>query len=206
MLQFKKWISVIELKLKFRINRMYSAKIVQKVPVLPYYISNFKLSFALIILILISSSCSFFKSSKISTCYNGYFVNDTTTPSNGNIKITFLGTSALLIDDGTIQILTDPFFSRHCPWPVVFSKISTNKTAVDTIFKQFNMDRLKAIIVSHSHYDHAFDIGYVAEKTNVPLYGSASTLNIARASEISDFKLIHFKLCKKFEIGNFQIC
>jgi len=88
MLQFKKWISAIEIKRKFRINRWYSAKIIQIVPVLPNYYSNFKLSFALIILILISSSCSFFKSSKISTCYNGFFINDTYDLTHCIIQIT----------------------------------------------------------------------------------------------------------------------
>lgn len=89
--------------------------------------------------------------------------------------------------------------------PVAFSKISTNKTVVDAIFEKYKMDRLKGIFVSHSHYDHAFDIGYVAEKKQVPVYGSPSTLNIARAAAICKSNLIPFNTCKEIELGEFRV-
>ncbi len=167
--------------------------------------SKLKWTIAPLTIIIFCSSCGYFQSSKINSCYKKYFFHDATEPSNGSIKITFLGTSALLIDDGITQILTDPFFSRPCMFPVLFSKISTNKTVVDSILTKYKMDRLKGIFVSHSHYDHAFDIGYIAEKLQVPVYGSASTLNIAKAAAICTSKLIPFSSCQEVELGKFRI-
>ncbi|MBK6859082.1 MAG: MBL fold metallo-hydrolase [Saprospiraceae bacterium] len=138
-------------------------------------------------------------------CNTNYFFNDTTNSSKDSIKITFLGTSALLIDDGATQILTDPYFSRHGLWSVIFSKLSTKKNVVDSICNHYKMDRINGIFVSHSHYDHAFDIGYVAEKTKAPVYGSSSTLTIARGAGICESKLNLFNTCEEVVLGDFRI-
>ena len=35
-------------------------------------------------------------------------------PENGQIKVTWLGTTSLLLDDGDSQIMIDGFISRSC--------------------------------------------------------------------------------------------
>jgi len=67
------------------------------------------------------------------------------------------------------------------------------------------MDRVKAIFVTHSHYDHAFDVGYVTQKTNSVLFGSASTLNIGRGEGIPEKQLSLFIPGRLLNFGKFGV-
>lgn len=101
------------------------------------------------------------------------------------VTVTWLGITTLLFDDGETQILTDATFSR----PGVFDILSQQRiySDVDTInyaLAEFRIDRLAAIIPVHSHFDHAMDIGHVANRTSAVILGSESTANIARGENV----------------------
>src|SRR5262245_4965431 len=125
-------------------------------------------------------------------------------PRNGTVKVTFLGVTTLLFDDGETQIMTDGFFSRPSLLQAA-RKIETDTKAVDAALKRAKVDRLKALFVAHSHYDHAFDVAYVAQKTGAKLYGSASTLNIGSGGERKDEEMVLYELGKEQEIGKFTV-
>ena len=36
------------------------------------------------------------------------------------------------------------------------------------------------MFIAHSHHDHALDVAYIAKRTGARVYGSDSTLNLAR--------------------------
>ncbi len=62
-----------------------------------------------------------------------------------SIRLTFLGHSTVLIQDGATAILTDPVFSdrvltarRHHPFPVAIN----------------DLPKPTAVLISHAHYDH----------------------------------------------------
>lgn len=44
--------------------------------------------------------------------YQSYYHHDNALPRDGAVKITFLGTSSLLFDDGETQLMIDGFVSR----------------------------------------------------------------------------------------------
>ena len=46
------------------------------------------------------------------------------------------------------------------------------------------MNRLAAIVPVHSHFDHAMDVGHVANRTSAIVLGSESTANIVRGAEV----------------------
>lgn len=126
-------------------------------------------------------------------------------PANGSVKVTFLGVTTLLIDDGETQILIDGFFSRHPLWKVVTSQMHTNRKKVDEAISKYGINRVKAIFVSHSHYDHAFDVAYVTKKTGAVLHGSPSTLNIGRGGGLGEEQMTAFQPGKEVQIGVFSI-
>lgn len=125
-------------------------------------------------------------------------------PKDGTVKVTFLGTTTLLFDDGETQILIDGFFTRPSLLKAA-GKMETDAKAVDAALKKAKVDRLKALFVAHSHYDHAFDAATVARKTKAKLYGSASTLNIGRGGDLKDEQMELYEPGKELKIGQFTV-
>jgi L-ascorbate metabolism protein UlaG (beta-lactamase superfamily) len=137
--------------------------------------------------------------------YRNHFLKpDDAEPRDGAVKVTFLGVATLLFDDGETQIMTDGFFSRPSLFQVA-RKIETDPKVVDAALKRAMVDRLKALFVAHSHYDHALDCAYVAKKTGAKLYGSASTLNIGRGGGLKDEHMVQFEAGKEYAIGKFTV-
>src|ERR1700722_893355 len=92
--------------------------------------------------------------------YRPYFIKQSDADlKKGSIKVTFLGTNTLLFDDGESQVMIDGFFSRPSVVKLI-KKVETDTRVVDAALKQAKVDRLKALFVSHSHYDHVFDAAY----------------------------------------------
>lgn len=96
----------------------------------------------------------------------------------GKFRVTFLGVSTLLFDDGDTAILTDGFFTRPDKWHTFFTKVGPNHDLIVRSLKQAGIEKLRSVIVVHSHYDHALDAAFVARRTGAELIGSQSTANI----------------------------
>lgn len=108
------------------------------------------------------------------------------------MKVTYLGTTTLLFDDGTNQILFDCHVTRPSIVSCIFGRLSTNRAIADRIIDEFRINRLRAIFISHSHYDHSMDAPYFARKCGADIYGSESSLNIARGGNMEEERLHSF--------------
>ncbi len=109
------------------------------------------------------------------------------------VKVTFLGTSTLLFEDshGT-QLMVDAFLSRPGMIPVLINRsLPTATERVEAALERAAVKRgmLKAVLVTHSHYDHAQDLVYIARATGATVYGSQSTLNIGRGGGLSETQM-----------------
>lgn len=101
------------------------------------------------------------------------------------VTVTWLGASTLLFDDQETQILIDGNFTRLRPWEIaLFLPVSSDIATINYALAEFKMNRVAAIIPVHSHFDHAMDVGHVANRTNAVVLGSESTTNIARGAEV----------------------
>lgn len=101
------------------------------------------------------------------------------------VTVTWLGTTTLLFDDRETQILVDGYFTRVNAFKVgVFLPLSSDVATINYALAQFRMDRVAAIVPAHSHFDHAMDVGHVANRTNAVVLGSESTANIARGANV----------------------
>ncbi|PGV69465.1 MBL fold metallo-hydrolase, partial [Bacillus cereus] len=63
--------------------------------------------------------------------------------NQGEVKVTFLGTSSLLFDDGNTQLMIDSFISRPSLPKMLFSNIKTDEDIVDKVFNQIGIDNNK---------------------------------------------------------------
>jgi L-ascorbate metabolism protein UlaG (beta-lactamase superfamily) len=101
------------------------------------------------------------------------------------VTVTWLGNTTLLFDDHETQVLIDGNFTRVRPLEIaLFLPVSSDVATVNYALAEFRMDRLAAIVPVHSHFDHAMDVGHVANRTSAVVLGSESTANIARGADV----------------------
>ncbi len=121
------------------------------------------------------------------------------------MRVTYLGITTLLFDDGTDQVLFDCCMSRPGIAKLLFSSIKTDKNCIDRLFANFQINRLKAVFISHTHYDHVLDLAYIANKTKCDTYGTSSAVNVAKGGCVSDKQVHEYDYEKTYEIGDFKI-
>jgi L-ascorbate metabolism protein UlaG (beta-lactamase superfamily) len=128
------------------------------------------------------------------------------TENNASVTATWLGVTTLLFDDGETQILIDGFFSRPSIWDSLLGRAVVNDAAtINYALHEFRMRRLVAIIPVHSHFDHAMDIGAIANRTSASVLGSESTANIARGAGVPDDQIVVATKGEVYEFGEFKV-
>jgi L-ascorbate metabolism protein UlaG (beta-lactamase superfamily) len=125
-------------------------------------------------------------------------------PDSG-VRVTFLGVSSLLFDDGATAILTDGFFTRPCKRRVLFGTVAPNRAVVGRTLGRVGVTRLAAVVAVHSHYDHALDSPVVADATGALLVGSASTANIGRGYGLPEDRIRVVSDRESIRFGSFTL-
>jgi L-ascorbate metabolism protein UlaG (beta-lactamase superfamily) len=122
------------------------------------------------------------------------------------VKVTYLGATTLLFDDGETEILVDGFVSRHKLLTTAFRGLDSKAKVVRDVVLRGEMERLAAVFVTHSHYDHALDLAEIIQGAEarkkesnvqaangvndcpdpqrVTLFGSESTLRIGEGRSL----------------------
>ena len=137
--------------------------------------------------------------------YEGCYVDDTTPIRHGAIRVTFLGTSTLLLDDGATKLLVDGFISRPPLRRVLTRRLRTDTALVDMVLNRLEVHRIHALFTVHSHYDHALDAAYIARTRHARLYGSASTRMVGLGGEVDDDSITVFVPGKPISVGEFRV-
>jgi L-ascorbate metabolism protein UlaG (beta-lactamase superfamily) len=126
--------------------------------------------------------------------------------SNASVTATWLGVTTLLFDDGTTQILIDGFFSRPSMSDVFLRRPIVNDAAmINYALDEFGMRQLAAIIPVHSHFDHAMDVGAIANRTSASILGSESTANIALGAGVPADQVVIAERDQTYEFGEFKV-
>lgn len=121
------------------------------------------------------------------------------------LRVTFLGVSTLLFDDGETAILTDGFFTRPGKLRFLFTRIEPDADLITRQLQRAGIHKLAAVVVVHSHYDHAMDSPVVATQTGAQLVGSQSMANIALGYGFPKEKLTVVGESASMRFGRFQI-
>jgi len=107
------------------------------------------------------------------------------------LSIRWLGTFGFELTDGKTSIVIDPFVSRPTPTDQ-FKPLRIDTDAVDHyVLKQNKTSDQKAILVTHSHYDHIQDVPYILShylnnETHPILIGDRNTKHIIYSYNKSD--------------------
>ncbi|MCZ4562879.1 MBL fold metallo-hydrolase [Rhodococcus sp. IEGM 1401] len=121
------------------------------------------------------------------------------------VTSTFYGTSTIRISDGDTAFMTDGFFSRPSLLRVKFGRISPDLGRISDALAHGSVERVAAILVAHSHHDHAMDAPEVARRTNATLYGSESTLNVGRGWNLNEDAMALIADGSTLQLGKFTV-
>ena len=126
--------------------------------------------------------------------------------TTAGVTVTWLGISTLLFDDGDTQILIDGTFTRIRPIDLApLRRISSDVATINYALSKYRINRLAAIVPAHSHFDHAMDIGYIANRTSAVILGSQSTANIAKGANVPVDQYQTLASGETRQFGNFTI-
>jgi L-ascorbate metabolism protein UlaG (beta-lactamase superfamily) len=122
------------------------------------------------------------------------------------VTVTWLGVTTLLFDDGDTQVLIDGFFSRPSLADIVFGvSVQSNAAHINYIIDEYQLGRLAAIIPVHSHFDHAMDIGAIANRSSASILGSVTTAQIARGAGVPADQIVVAESGAEYRFGKFAV-
>lgn len=123
------------------------------------------------------------------------------------LRATWLGVTALLLDDGEHAVMIDPFFTRPRGMlsMALNRAIQPDEEEIQRWLTLLKVKKLDAVLVSHSHFDHAMDAGVVARLTGARLVGSKSTLSIGRGAGMDEGRLVEVSNKQPLSFGDFSV-
>jgi L-ascorbate metabolism protein UlaG (beta-lactamase superfamily) len=139
------------------------------------------------LVVTILASCSFYQPLDDRELYGGPMK----APGNvDGVTVTYFGNSTILISDGKTSLLVDGFFSRPNPLRTLFGRVSPDKRIIQEQLKLGGISHLDALLIGHSHFDHALDAPTVACLTGAVAMGSKSYFNVQAGGPCAKDKYI----------------
>ena len=117
----------------------------------------------------------------------------------------FLGVASVHLSDGQTELLIDGFFSRPGLLKAGFTRVSPDIAAIKEGLHRAGISRLAAVLVGHSHYDHALDAPEIVRQTGAVLIGSESTLNIGRGYRLANEEMVLIREREVYSFGHFRV-
>jgi hypothetical protein len=99
------------------------------------------------------------------------------------LRVTSLGVQGFALAYGDDVVLTAPMFTRQSAFLVgINAPIETDTAAVDSGLASISLDKVRAIVSGHAHYDHLLDVPYIITKTpNANVYANRTAKHIFAA-------------------------
>lgn len=121
-------------------------------------------------------------------------------PRPDGLSLRYLGVSGYAVSDGTTTVLLDPTPTRPAPLTLLGGPLQA-----DLALQAQQCPKADAILVNHTHYDHALDVPAIALRTGALVVGSQSTVNLARSRGVPPERLRVVKPGDHLVVGAFTI-
>lgn len=116
------------------------------------------------------------------------------------LELQWLGTSGFRLSYENHTVLVDPYLSRMPLGDVL--KRRTRGPDLDTI--EAHLDGADAVLIGHTHFDHALDAPAIARRFDCEVYGSPSMANLMGLYGLSK-QMVEVEHYRAYEVGPFAI-
>ena len=103
-------------------------------------------------------------------------------PSHG-VRITYLGTNGYLLESRDTTLLVDPYFSRQGLFRTAFQLSPVRETR---LIEEWTREhpKIDAVLVTHGHIDHLYDVPPIVRATGAKLIASATSVRLAQSAGV----------------------
>ena len=105
-------------------------------------------------------------------------------PGADRVRVRWLGTAGFALEYQGTTVLFDPYLTRASLFRVATSRLVSDARVIAA-----HAPRADAIVVGHTHFDHALDVPAIAALTGAQVYGSRSAVTLCRGSGLPEARL-----------------
>ncbi len=109
------------------------------------------------------------------------FGQDALCAGEARVEVRWLGTAGFAIRHEGHVLLLDPYVTRASLTTCALGRVGSDPDLV-----QKHVPRADAIVVGHTHFDHALDVPAIARATGARVFGSRSAEALCRAQGVPD--------------------
>ncbi len=126
-------------------------------------------------------------------------------PGKG-VLCTWLGTAGVCLSDSDTALLIDPYVSRFGLRSVALRRpLVPDVGLIREWVRILGRVNIRAVIVSHSHFDHVADAPLFARETGALLVGSESTINVGRGAGLLEKQMRVARPGQAMRFGPFSV-
>jgi L-ascorbate metabolism protein UlaG (beta-lactamase superfamily) len=112
------------------------------------------------------------------------FAHDAALGGAGSVRVTWFGTAGFGIEHEGNVLLLDPYLTRASLSRCLFAPLRADEALATRL-----VPRAAAIVLSHTHFDHALDTPVIARQTGARVFGSRSAVHLCRSHGLPDTQL-----------------
>lgn len=116
------------------------------------------------------------------------------------LELQWLGTAGFRLSYQDTHVLIDPYLSR----PALRDVVRRAPLHPDYARIERHAPRADAVLVGHTHFDHALDVPPIAARTGCTVYGSSSLRNLMGAHGMAR-RAVEVEPYRVYEIGPFAV-
>jgi L-ascorbate metabolism protein UlaG (beta-lactamase superfamily) len=98
----------------------------------------------------------------------------------GDVRVRWLGTAGFAIEHAGCVVLIDPYVTRASLTRCLVTRLAPDLATIGR-----HVPRADAIVLGHTHFDHALDAPAIALRNGARVFGSRSAAELCRASGVA---------------------